>query len=603
MLQKTAQNRLKRERLDDRSLYFTVYEERPKVSISFEKPLPPFLVSRQIYKTVLLLRNIGCAPATNLCLKSQHPGLIFALGSHSPSIITACNSIIDATGFSASMHPLPTDVVVKPGETLSLACFLRFGADRDAPTKPSRAAVGGGGAATQKVSLLLSYSSANAPAACFHSYFTGAIGVIPSINVSFTTSSTNDALSHALHCSVHNCFVESSLTPEASDESDYPPASSRGCDLKITGIWIFGGAREAINLKDFVAAENISIARGSRYMFSIPFTSFWNGNFAIRSYFDQETLYGKYLIMDKVEHRLRRELQSLIALKISKKKAKKDRPRTIAQIRLDNEASSSSSAMAEISLKDDDEVDIATGTGGDEGGHSAKSSSLVSNLFENFQDFFMVSLSFEMTVNGKVVKGLYNSNEMTISSSDRSQSRAVITPSTSGGNVVIDYCPSNSYATNAAIGAINALCNPSEGEAGPDMLFIALSHEKTVPRTPVVGGGPDSSATVPVTVSVFSRGNEKIAVSIESIDSRNTAMLASLPNAASAQQPVYWEGKTKFVDVVIDRGGSAKVEFSCTITKPGLFDLNRFRVTAKAVGRSSAPVAYTISGQSLVEVQ
>ena len=612
LLQKTAQNRLGRERQEDRSLYFTVVRAKPKLSIVFERPLPLYLLSHQIFQTGIVFRNTGCAPASCLSIKSQYPGVLFALArpGHSNSI-ESCGHVVETAGFSASIHPLPADVVIPPGESYRMECFLRFTSKRGVPParppKVASSSSGGNsaGAMSQKLSLLLSYASPDDPAASHYSYFNTSIGILPSISASFTTSSsTSDALSHALHCSVENCFapsVESAFLPEGSEDAPSPTAAAdSGSDLKITGMWIFGSARERVNLPDFVAAENISIGYGARYLLSVPVTSYYNSNYAIRSTFEGEILYSKYMAIDKVEHRLRSELQSLIVLNSSNKKGKKDRPRTIAQIRVDNEAISSSSDVTTIGSKDDDSESAAAAAGSDavnDGAISAKSGSVVFDLFENFNEKFVVSLAFQVTVNGKIVKGLYNSSELTIGScGDKSQYRALT-------NAFIETSPSNSSAQNSAIGVINYLCNNAVGDGMSELLFIALSHEKSVVLKPIVDKSSATSVTVPVSLTVFSRRSEGLSISIESIDSRNATALASLPHASQAQQPVRWQGKTKFVDVAVEGLGSTKVDFSCSISKGGIFDLNRFRVTARVAGSSEAPSVYTIPGVSLVDVK
>jgi hypothetical protein len=64
-----------------------------------------------------------------------------------------------------------------------------------------------------------------------------------------------------------------------------------------------------------------------------------------------------------------------------------------------------------------------------------------------------------------------------------------------------------------------------------------------------------------------------------------------------------WEGKTKYVDMYLAPFSSRSLPFTAAISKVGVFDLKRFKVTvSRADEKNDEAISKVLYGQCLIEL-
>jgi len=110
---------------------------------------------------------------------------------------------------------------------------------------------------------------------------------------------------------------------------------------------------------------------------------------------------------------------------------------------------------------------------------------------------------------------------------------------------------------------------------------------------------------VPVEVELRSFYPHPVIVTVEAIDRRSHTH-TTLPDGQTVRPPpkgMRWEGKTKYTEVTLSPSSSRLLPFAAAITKPGVFDLKRFKVTVNRAGaKESAAVNKVLYGQCLIEL-
>jgi hypothetical protein len=152
--------------------------------------------------------------------------------------------------------------------------------------------------------------------------------------------------------------------------------------------------------------------------------------------------------------------------------------------------------------------------------------------------------------------------------------------------------------------------------AAVDSLSVGLTHP------PLVALPSPQRVYVPVTVELRSTSDRAIVAAVEIIDRKSRTALLSEGDASAAassgaavnamfpsQRGLRWENKTSVVDIRLPPFGTATLPFTATMARCGVYDMNRFKITAqygadpaRAEASGAGTQAKFMSGNSLIEV-
>jgi hypothetical protein len=154
---------------------------------------------------------------------------------------------------------------------------------------------------------------------------------------------------------------------------------------------------------------------------------------------------------------------------------------------------------------------------------------------------------------------------------------------------------------------------PSSGKPAADYLLVGIHHAPTY----TIGSAADSAVEVPVTVRLRSLSSEPLSVTIAALDFVSAETHKNTPAGPHyvyndnpefsiekvANLGMRWNGKTQHIGIALLPNTETEVTMRAYITKPGTFNLNKFKVTAR-FSQSSSPqqTLKQIGGQSLVTV-
>jgi hypothetical protein len=119
LLQKTMEQRADRIRGADNSLHFEVVTAQPLLQVNFEG-LSSEILQGQLLKTILVLKNIGAATATNIYLKLSEPLFVFYLRD----ITSGTGKVLEFAGKSCTLVHFE-NVVIAPDEEIHVEAWLR----------------------------------------------------------------------------------------------------------------------------------------------------------------------------------------------------------------------------------------------------------------------------------------------------------------------------------------------------------------------------------------------------------------------------------------------------------------------------------------------
>eukprot|EP01038_Epipyxis_sp_PR26KG_P005036 gene5036-7027_t len=260
LLQKTLKQREKRERGENKSLYFEVIPSHPLLHIAFEG-LSAEVLQGQLLKTSLILSNQGGATACNIYIKLSQPSFVFYMNNDSNDNInnttrSSQNQLTGLLGFygkSSTIVKIDESITIPPGGQLKLEAWLRI-------TQPG----------LQRISLLASYKALRDDGSkeffgpgpiCRTSFISVETTGLPSIGVNLRLSPKP---SSAMNCSLV-AEIANHLPVHPSqgsiDINDMSRFSSYGqieisnfndefldVDenyLKVVGVWLLGAAQSS----------------------------------------------------------------------------------------------------------------------------------------------------------------------------------------------------------------------------------------------------------------------------------------------------------------------------------------------------------------------
>ena len=151
--------------------------------------------------------------------------------------------------------------------------------------------------------------------------------------------------------------------------------------------------------------------------------------------------------------------------------------------------------------------------------------------------------------------------------------------------------------------------------AAVDSLSVGLTH------APLVALPSPQRVYVPVAVELRNTSDRVIIAAVEIVDRKSRTALQSDGDASAgasaaavnamfpSQRGLRWENKTSVVDIRLPPFRTAKLSFTATMARSGVYDMNRFKVTAhycEGPGAETTAGAGTsvkfMSGNSLIEV-
>lgn len=155
--------------------------------------------------------------------------------------------------------------------------------------------------------------------------------------------------------------------------------------------------------------------------------------------------------------------------------------------------------------------------------------------------------------------------------------------------------------------------------AAVDCLSVELAH------APLVTLPAPLRVFVPVTVELRNTSDRAVVAAVEVVDRKSRTALVSEGDASAvassgaavsamfpSQRGLRWENKTSMVDINVPPFGTAALAFTATMARCGMYDMNRFKITAQYGGRTGAEATGPgpgteinvkfMSGNSLIEV-
>lgn len=159
--------------------------------------------------------------------------------------------------------------------------------------------------------------------------------------------------------------------------------------------------------------------------------------------------------------------------------------------------------------------------------------------------------------------------------------------------------------------------NPSSGlhtgKTAADFLLVSLHHALQC----LLPGQAPHATEVPVKVHLRSLCSEPVAVTIAALDHVSADAHRNAhagPHYVYSDTPEYsvekvvnfgmrWNGKTQHIGLTIPPSSEVMVDLSAYFTRPGVYDLNRFKITARFAQSSNPQQALKhLPGQSLITV-
>ena len=115
---------------------------------------------------------------------------------------------------------------------------------------------------------------------------------------------------------------------------------------------------------------------------------------------------------------------------------------------------------------------------------------------------------------------------------------------------------------------------------------------------------------IPIKLSVFSTYSTVVKLSVETVERNSSSVSSESPGpittkSSQSSKGILWLGKCKYSNVVLNPFSSIDLIFSASVSKYGIVDLKRFKVTADIstdAGQTCYTVVKDIPGNYLVEI-
>mmetsp|Transcript_14452 Transcript_14452/g.21723 ORF Transcript_14452/g.21723 Transcript_14452/m.21723 type:complete len:1460 (-) Transcript_14452:198-4577(-) len=607
LLQKTLSQRAVRERGQDRSLMFNIVETCPSIQVEIGESINNTeILSGEVINTTIVLHNEGGADGKDIDLIFNYPVSAVELYNESEGDESESVQFLPFFGQSCTAVHLPAGIEVRPGDSVTLRAWVRL-------QDPG----------IQEIQVLASYKSKSSERSSTRMSFSSfQVTVLPSIDISMSvvarqSSSTSKSILLELANRIPTDEMASNygiVTPIQAS-SDVPEAMNRGGNgcCCVSGILFLGagelagtiiGATTGPGNEKCIAniSEKLSLylpvelaSAADMLDPNPPIGESWFCSPDVSTRISP--VFEMFTFMSFCTNRLLREMErARNRIRESELNGSEQAPRLISQVRKErNIKAASNTSSANDSGYDSpcrgisDVGPFSTGPPSNPGVRRNENSceystdALMSTVArsEMKRGEATVAVAWACHWKGQLHHGISILHRQHLF-------RSTGLENDSSASIPLPASPVRKLSPGTVSGE-----NPS------DMLGVGFKHPQSITWDFSKGRCP-----VSVMLELHSTSSVPLVVYVEALEWID--MPSNRSSSRRRRPPVkglHWEGKSRYVGVLISPQSTVQLPFLALISRKGVYDVKRFRVAVSLTNdETSSPTIKVLQGQSLVAV-